>query len=64
VRKILPHLGNGATEAFIMARRERLHFRIYQVEGQAEGRFAIGAVVVAALVGFIAWLWATGRTVF
>jgi len=47
-----------------MARRERLHFRIYQVEGQAEGRFAICAVVVAALVGFIAWLWATGRTVF
>ncbi len=46
-------------EVSIMApRRERLLFRFFNfVEGEAEGRFAIGAVVFAVLVVLLAWLW-------
>jgi hypothetical protein len=40
-------------------RRERLLFRFFNfVEGEAEGRFAIGAVVFTVLVVFLVWLWA------
>lgn len=39
-------------------RRERLLFRFFNlVEGEAEGRFAIGAVVFAVLVVLLAGLW-------